>query len=134
LSNTPTQYTEFLREYIETFEDLEVTLGVAEHGRTGTNLERLVESVQIDAPTVRGIVERLHRRGVLILADDASGTCVVDWSLPGIAAVLEQLAADYRLNRIRVMSELTANALDRVRTAAIRAFAQAFVIRKDPNG
>lgn len=47
---------------------------------------------------------------------------------------MSRLASVYTSRPIDIMRLMSANAIERVRTAALRTFAEAFVIRKDGRG
>lgn len=48
-----------------------------------------------------------------------------------VEAALGSLAQAYREHPIPILKQMTANAIERVRTAALRTFADAFILRKD---
>jgi len=51
-----------------------------------------------------------------------------------VEATIDRLAAAYRENPIPIIKLMSANAIERLRTAALRTFADAFILRKDKNG
>ncbi len=51
-------------------------------------------------------------------------------STPQLASAVEELAADYREQNATVMSQMSANAIERIRSGTLKAFADAFVLSK----
>jgi hypothetical protein len=77
----------------------------------------------------------LTDRGLLqgeILAGTARYSAAAD--PPELVATMEQLAGAYTANRLDIMNLMSANAVERVRNSAIRAFAKAFDLGKKSDG
>jgi hypothetical protein len=77
-------------------------------------------------------VDHLSDAGLLTIVRDAAGDrvrCHTDAS-----AVVARLSEVYEVARIDLISQMTQNALDRVRTAALRTFSSAFVLGRKRDG
>jgi hypothetical protein len=127
----PPAFVELLQECIESFDELEVVLALMRHQeRTATTVE-LAAELRWAEPGVVTAVNRLLRAGLLRFVPP---TVILDPSDPRRVIGLQQLIAEYETNRTRIMSLMTENALNRVRTSALRAFARAFVLRNKDDG
>lgn len=120
-----------LHEHIESYEQLEVLL--------------LLRRERHDACTVTALAARLHLREELVAAAlealKAGGLVAATGAPPevrfayrpassGIDAAAGRLEREYAERPIRIIQLMSANAIDRVRTAALHTFADAFVLKK----
>jgi hypothetical protein len=124
-------FVELLEECIRTFEELEVVLILLRRSGRSSTVERLVADVGLPATNVASAVDRLRKVGLIRPGDE---TIELDTRDPRRMRGLAELQAEYATNRTRVMSLMTANALRRVRTSAIQAFARAFLLGKKHDG
>ena len=120
----------FLREYIDSFESLEVLL-LLRRERTACTAEELCRRLKTRGPLIDDALASLVRaclvntdQGMLTLYTYADEDSARD-------AIVGSLERVYRDEPIRIMQLMTANAIERLRTSTIRAFADAFVVRKD---
>jgi hypothetical protein len=125
---------ELLRQYIETFEDLEVALALTRAGVQGRSPAGLAAELNLPDAMVAGAVERMIRLGLIRSAGGAGDRLMIDRSDPQRAAAIDELVEQYTSDRVTVMAQMSANALERVRTAAVRAFARAFVLGGKKDG
>lgn len=121
----------FLREYIESYEELEVLLLLqreSPHPSTGPSLGA---RLHIDPSVVEAVLIALGNRKLVESAVDRGAKC---YQLPAVVAgnqTLGRLATLYTSNPIEIIKLMSAHSIERIRTAALRAFADAFVFRKD---
>lgn len=120
----------FLRDYIDSFESLEVLL-LLRRERTACAAKELCMRLGTHAPLIDDALASLVRarlvntdRNVLTLYAYADEDSARD----GIIGSLESI---YRDEPIQIMQLMSTNAIERLRTSTIRAFADAFVVRKD---
>jgi hypothetical protein len=132
----PEDVRALLHEHIESYEQLEVLL--------------LLRRERHEEWTVAGLAARLHIRAELIgsaLAGlETGGLVAATGAAPeprfayrpassGIDAATGRLEREYAERPIRIIQLMSAHAIDRVRTAALHTFADAFVLKKkDTNG
>jgi predicted ArsR family transcriptional regulator len=120
-----------LHEHIESYEQLEVLL--------------LLRRERHEECTVAALAARLHIREELVAAAlealETGGLVAVTGAAPevrfayrpassGIDAAAGGLQREYAERPIRIIQLMSANAIDRVRTAALHTFADAFVLKK----
>lgn len=121
----------FLRHHIDSFESLEVLL-LLYRERTAWTADELCRRFRVRAPVIDDAIASLVRarlvnateRNVLTSYRYADEDSVRD-------ALVASLERTYRDEPIQVMQLMSANAIERLRSGAIRAFADAFVFRKD---
>ena len=128
----PAEIAALLRERIEDYEQLEIL--------------RLLQSDRTAAWTVTNIAERLkldEERTAVGLNKLEKSDLIRSWqrgeprsfsfapATTELGLVVEQLVALYDVQPIEIVKHMSANAIERVRTAALHAFADAFVIRRN---
>jgi hypothetical protein len=127
----PEDVRALLQEHIESYEQLEVLL--------------LLRRERYEEWTAAGLAARLHVREELVGSAlnrlEAGGLVAVIGAAPaarfayrptssGLDAAAGRLEREYRERPIRIIQLMSANAIDRVRTAALHTFADAFVLKK----
>jgi len=132
-SELPEDVRTLLRTRVETLEQLEILRLVHSEPNMNWSLAELGERLRIAAPLVAGAVKALQSGG-LIACPTAGAGSVYSPADPAIKAAAERLLQEYRERPMRIMQLISTYAIERVRTAALRAFADAFVIRKDADG
>jgi len=125
----PPEIRAFLLDYVHTYEQLETLLLLHGHGDQGWTPAAVSDALKISVDSAAEALEELKTRRLLDsgpsmyrLASHARG-------------VVHSIARLYEENRLLVVRSMNANAIERVRTGALRAFAEAFVIGgKKKNG
>ncbi len=130
----PEDVRALLHERIESYEQLEVLL--------------LLRREPDEAWTITGLAARLHLREELICSAleglETAGLVAVTGVAPaphfayrpassGLDAATDRLDREYAQRPIRIIRLMSANAIERVRTAALHTFADAFVLNKKGN-
>jgi DNA-binding IclR family transcriptional regulator len=112
---------------IETYEQLDVVLVMAHEPERVWTADALAERVRLPAGGLQEGLDSLSAQGLLSRAGEG-------WRLPDAQTqeLACQLLEAYRENVLEVVRELTENAMERLRVNALRTFADAFVVRKDP--
>lgn len=121
----PTPVKALMRR-IETHEQLDIVLTIAGEPARLWTLDEVMRRTRLSQELAESSLEGLVREGLLVSAPGG-------WRLPSEPHLLEavkQLAAHYRDNLVAIIRELTENALERVRTKALRTFADAFVVKR----
>ncbi|MGA8708731.1 MAG: hypothetical protein WB646_17295 [Steroidobacteraceae bacterium] len=121
----------FLAEHIESYEQLEILLLLGDE-RTEWTAQRLSSHLKISQAMTEAALSELHSRGILELPSGASSIrCTGNARVPEFEVTLTRLARVYAERPVEIIRLMTANAIERVRTAALRTFVDAFVLRKD---
>jgi len=127
----PEDVRALLHEHIESYEQLEVLL--------------LLRRERYEEWTIGGLAARLHLRQELIASAleglKSGGLVASTHATPaprfayrpassGLDAAAGRLDREYAERPIRIIQLMSANAIERVRTAALHTFADAFVLKK----
>ena|SRR5688572_1598621 len=126
-ADIPKDVQAFLRDYIESYEELEVLLLL--HRLRGGAYAIAAITAQLPLPGINSeTTEALVARG--LLSARRTGTEPVYAYAPEdpeVDATVARLAQSYASVRLSVMKLMTANAMDRLRASALHTFADAFV-------
>jgi hypothetical protein len=131
LSRVPDEVRALLRARIESFEQLEILLSLRE-GRGAGTVEEMSARFGIDHTLAASALAHLqayelarsHGRGAELRYVYAPASPALDAAIGGLARL-------YAAQPVAILKILSANAIHRVRTGALRAFADAFILRKD---
>lgn len=119
----------FLRDHIDSFESLEILL-LLRRERTPYTAEELSRRLKTRAPLIDDALASLVRAR-LVNADQNVLTLYTyadeDSARDAIVGSLDRI---YRDEPIQIMRLMSTNAIERLRTSTIRAFADAFIVRK----
>jgi len=119
----------FFAGYVETFEDLKVLAWLVEGAARGrATAERVAEETLLPEPVASESLARLVAKG-LIASDVGRKTFRYVPVDAALGATLDMALERYRRNPVEIIGFMTANAIDRVKTAALRTFAESFRIR-----
>lgn len=130
-----------LRERIESYEELEILLALERHRGAGKTVDELGAAVHGALPLIESALRSLESRA-LIKRDTVAVSAgareaetryfyaPASSELDGAVRALAKAYAGQPIPIIKLMSE---NAIQRMRTGAARAFADAFILRKDKN-
>lgn len=122
----------FLCEHILSYEQLELLLIMrAEQGVSWTQ-DLLCARLSLTASLVGAALEGLESERLIQARAGASGK---EYRYvrqnDDIEATIGRLGAAYRENPLPIVKSMSASAIERLRTAALRTFADAFILRKD---
>jgi hypothetical protein len=127
----PPSLKELLFETVDGFEELETLAWFHEHGEGAVAdagmLAKHTSVLPEDAAATA--LNALAVRGILSSAADRPGSFTYT-PTPDARRVIDYIVREYRANTLQVMKYLTANAIERVRTGALRAFADSFRIKR----
>jgi hypothetical protein len=128
----PIDIAEFLRDQIHTYEQLEILVRIGRDSASEHSIALLVDDLNMDSTTGRALVDQLAIAGVLTVRRDAAG----DWvrCQETLRPLVTRLAEIYDADRIQVISEMTQNAVERVRNSALRTFSSAFLLGRKSDG
>jgi len=121
-----------LDAHVESFEKLELLMLLRRAPGGSCTTGEIARSLDLDADEVREIVAALSAAGLVARAVD--GAISLAPRTGEDRAALDELARVYDEDRIALVKAIAETAMDRLRSLARRAFAEAFVIRKKPGG
>ena len=128
----PEDVRALLQEHIESYEQLEVLLLLRRERYEEWTVEGLATRLHVREELVGSALEGL-RAGGLVAATAAAPAARFAYrpASSGLDAAVGRLDREYAERPIRIIQLMSANAIDRVRTAALHTFADAFVLKKD---
>ncbi len=121
----------FLREYIETYEELEVLLLLQREASGPWTADSLAARLRIPLAALGDALAALRGRK---LVESIPAGLEEHYRLPVEVArsqTVVRLASLYANQSIEIIKLMSANSIERIRTAALRSFAEAFLFRKD---
>jgi hypothetical protein len=126
----------FLRAHIESYEHLAILLLVFRERLRGWSEGELVDMLRIPPQLATSALRELCGAGLLRVVSEAppggagpSGR--YQYACAGATdATIARLALAYTENPVQVVKALNANAIEKVRASALRAFADSFVLQK----
>jgi hypothetical protein len=120
-----------LKEVMTSFERLEVLLFLRKSEPEAFTASAIGKSLHIQAELAAEAVEGLAEQGLLIRAPEADAVSFrFAPRTPALQAVAEELATAYRDHSAAVLSTMSINAIERIRSGPMRAFADSFVFGK----
>jgi len=123
-----------LREYIWTHEQLEVLLLLRGATEREWTCEEICVALRMERTIAEPAIEHLASKKLIHPRASGNEPCRYR-SLPSERDdAVERLGHAYRSNPIVILKCMGTNAIERVRTAAMRAFADSFLLRRDPDG
>jgi hypothetical protein len=132
---------QLLRDHVEVYEELETLLLL--HGRRDRiwDVDAVADALKIPTANAAAALERLRGCGlaehVAVEGVEAGGRRTgfrLSARRPGLADTVARLAACYEDQRHVIIRLMNANAIERIRTSAMRAFADSFVVGKKKDG
>jgi hypothetical protein len=123
--------SEFLRDYVSSYEELEVLLLLAREARDWS-ADELAQALRAPSDSIAAAAESLVEVGGLVDARAVSGQkrFVFAAKTDELRAQVAELDRAYAERRLAIVQIMTANAVDRVRGAAIRRFADSFRLER----
>jgi hypothetical protein len=118
----------FLLDGVSSYEELDVLLLLVRGSGDSWSAKAVADALGAEADDCRVALEGLLARGLLAVGRD-SVTFRYSPMTEEVARNVETLERTYREQRAAVAMMMSANAVERVRTSAIRTFAEAFRLR-----
>jgi hypothetical protein len=118
-----------LRDHIESFEQLEILLLL--HRRRGDTWtpDSAASELNLDPDAAATALEDLCRGGIAeVSGEGGARRYQYRQGTPTMEATIHALAEGYDEHRLEVIKLMNKNAIERVRTSAMRAFADAFFV------
>jgi hypothetical protein len=126
----PAEVQALLYDHIESYEQLEILLLLRLEAAESWSEEHISSRLNISPTLTAAALSALRLSGVVKLRGEwpryeyAADT-------PAIDDAVNMLVAIHSTHRFEIIKLMSANAIRRMRTGALRAFADAFVLRKD---
>lgn len=121
-------------EHIESYEQLELLLIIRAEKESTWTEETLTTRLRIPVSLVRAALDGLESAGfVEVQGQGSEQRYLYLRQNDEVEATISSLTLAYRDNPIPIIKLMSANAIERLRTAALRTFADAFVLKKDKN-
>lgn len=130
----PSDVMAFLQERLAGLDELEVLLLVRSDASRGWTASEIADRLGLPASSSDGALEKLCTAELLVIDGGGGGAELryayrpVTPKLDGVVTTLADLYGDRRLEVMRILSD---SALERIRSAAARTFADAFVIGRN---
>jgi hypothetical protein len=124
-------YLELL-ERLEGLEAVEIIVSLSQLTDDVATCSTLAGRLRLPEGLVQNALDRLSDIGLVVGRPD--GTFSIRIPDEATAQGLETLVDQYQRNRLEIIRILNANAIERIRKRALRAFARSFVLRKDDDG
>lgn len=127
----PEDVRALLHEHIESYEQLEVLLLLRRERHEGWTTAGLSARLHVREELVGSAIEGLKAGGLVTMTSTAPvPRFAYRPTSSGLDAAAGRLDREYAERPIRIIQLMSANAIDRVRTAALHTFADAFVLKK----
>lgn len=127
-SNIAPTVRALVEERVHSIEQLEVLLLLHRRRDQPSSAEAVARELGIALELVSSALRHLADSG---LTGQAEGTS--EWLLrpesAAVAAQVDQLAETYKTARVELIVQISTSAMQRVRNAGLRAFAQAFLVK-----
>jgi hypothetical protein len=118
-----------LYDCIDSFEQLGILLLLHRKRGEAWAPAAIARELNLDADAARKALDHLCRRSLLdVRGDGAASLFNYAPGNPGVESAVGGLAEAYEENLLEVMQLMNKNAIERVRTSALTAFADAFLI------
>lgn len=119
----------FLRENVHSYEELEILLLLTQRREGRWSVDSVAAELRLPEAMVSAALTTLHARGLVQCTNEPPRKFWYDSAAVTCDPVLTSLAAAYTTRRFAVVEVMSANALSRLRSSALRTFAEAFRIR-----
>ena len=129
----PPDVRALLHEHIESYEQLEILLLLQRERHQEWTGQGLAERLRVQAALIDSALAGLETSELVQRADAAPARYAYRPASAGLDAAVERLGREYAERPIPIIQLMSANAIERLRTAALHTFADAFVLSKKGN-
>lgn len=129
----PPDVRALLHEHIESYEQLETLLLLRRERHEEWTGQRLAERLRVQAELIDTALAGLEASGLVQRAGTAPARYAYRPASSGLDAAVGRLEQEYAERPILIIQLMSANAIERLRTAALHTFADAFVLNKKGN-
>lgn len=123
-----------LLEQVTGLEELEALLLLHRSGTKAMSVPQVAEAARLNPSSTAAALAHLQALGLLRAEGDASAPSYrYSPENAQLACVIDRLARLYAASPVEVIKQMSANAIERLRSSAARAFADAFVFKGKKN-
>lgn len=133
-NDIPAAAEALLRECVHSFEELEVLAFLHRARPEAATTDRIAAALGIAAAAATDALRELAGRDLVAAEAGAEPRFRCPPLAPELDAAVAALAHAYHDNRLAVVKLMSENAIRRMRTGALRAFSDAFVIGRKSDG
>ncbi|MGH8287550.1 MAG: hypothetical protein ACREV7_00775 [Steroidobacteraceae bacterium] len=126
----PEDVRALLKEHIESYEQLEMLLLLRRERYEGWTAEGLAARLRVGAEFIEPALAGLKLSGLVEITGTAPARFAYRAASSGLDAAAGRLEREYAERPILIIQQMSANAIGRLRTAALHTFADAFVLKK----
>lgn len=128
----PEDMRSFLLAHVESYEQLDVLALLRTQADRGLSAEEVADGTKVPLAAAETALEGLHESGILAQAHHRGGPRFhYAPREPALDALVDRVLRAYRESPLGIVKLMSTNAIERVRTHAIRAFASSFVSGKE---
>lgn len=121
---------QFLFDYVETYEELQVLACLGVGRELWWEAEDVTRDCGVEPSATLTALHRLTASGLLMKqGSEPNFKYRLHDDFLGRSYIFDRLALEYRQNRLQLIETMTRNAIERVRAAALRTFAECFRMR-----
>jgi hypothetical protein len=126
----PEDVRAFLSRYIDSYDQLEILL-LLRRERSDWTAEDLRSRVKVSLSQIEAALAALCSHGLVQAVSPEKSHYIAVSRPDALDETISRLAGIYASRPIEIIRLMSTNAIERVRTSALRAFVDAFVLRKD---
>lgn len=129
----PEDVRALLHEHIESYEQLEILLLLHRERYENWTPQGVTTRLRLPAELIRSALTGLKASGLVEATGADPARFAYRPASSGLDAAVGRLAREYSERPISIIKLMSANAIERLRSAALHTFADAFVLKKDKN-
>jgi len=130
----PEDVRAFLQAHVESYEHLLIVLALRREPAREWSEAQLCSSLSIPAQTAGSALADLRAASLISSVPDRQPPLYRYAAAGTTDSTIARLAQEFSENPVEVVRFMTAGAIARVRTSALRTFADAFLLKKDKDG
>lgn len=131
VSDLPDDVRALLCEHVESYEQLETLLLLRRERYEEWTVESLAARLHVRVELVETALAHLETSGLVVSTGAAPARFAYRPTSSGLDAAAGRLEREYAERPILIIQLMSANSIERLRTAALHTFADAFVLKKD---
>ena len=130
ISDLPADVRALLDEHVESYEQLETLLLLRRERYEEWTIEGLATRLRVRAELIETALAGLKTSGLVEAIGAAPARFAYRPTSSGLDAAAGRLEREYAERPILIIQLMSANSIERLRTAALHTFADAFVLKK----
>ena len=126
----PEDVRALLHEHIDSYEQLEILLLLRRERHERWTGEALASRLHLGAELIETALASLRTSRLVEAVEGTRATFAYRPANPGLDTAVGRLEREYAERPILIIQQMSANSIERLRTAALHTFADAFVLKK----